>query len=70
MVTGLRFDVFHSIRKKRNNKNSLKNNGIVYAFLFLLIIVHGTYVLAWNNLLSKQSTSVKLPNEDEKRAIR
>ena len=70
MITGLRYDVFHSIRKKRDDKNPLKNIDIIYAFLFLLIIVHGTYVLVWNNLLSKQSTSIKLPNEDEKRTIR
>ena len=65
MITGLRYDVFHSIRNRRNHKNSLKNTDIIYAFLFLLIIVHGTCVLVWNNL-SKQSTSIKLPNEDEK----
>ena len=33
-------------------------------------IVYGTYVLVWNNLLSKQSTRIKLPNKDEKRTIR
>ena len=27
-------------------------------------------MLVWNNLLSKQSTSTKLPNKDEKRTIR
>ena len=27
-------------------------------------------MLVWNNLLSKQSTSIKLPNKDEKRTIR
>ena len=56
--------------KRSLNKNSLENIDIIYAFLFLLIIVHGTYVLVWNNLLSKQSTIIKLPNEDEKRTIR
>ena len=70
MITGLRYDAFHSIRKKFNDKDSLKNIDIIYAFLFSLIIVHGTYVLVWNNLLSKQPTRIKLPNEDEKRTIR
>ena len=36
---------------------------IVYAFLLSLIIVHGTYVLVLNNSSSKQSTSIKLPDE-------
>ena len=49
----LRCDAFHSTRKNRSNKNYLKNIDIIYAFLFLLFIFHGTYVLAWNNLLSK-----------------
>ena len=70
MITGLRYDAFHSICKKFNNKDSLKNNDIIYAFLFSLIIVYGTYVLVWNNLLSKQSMRIKLPNKDEKRTIR
>ena len=65
----LRCHAFHSICKKRSNENYLKNIDIIYAFLFLLFIVHGTYVLVWNNLLSKQSTSIKLPNKDEKRTI-
>ena len=43
MITGLRYDAFHSIRKKFNDKDSLKNIDIIYAFLFSLIIVHGTY---------------------------
>ena len=70
MITGLRYAAFHSIRKKFNDKDSLKNIDIIYAFLFSLTIVHGTYVLVWNNLLSKQPTRIKLPNEDEKRTIR
>ena len=70
MITGLRYDAFHSICKKFNDKDSLKNNDIIYVFLFSFIIVYGTYVLVWNNLLSKQSTRIKLPNEDEKRTIR
>ena len=70
MITGLRYDAFHSIRKKRMNKDSLKNIDLIYAFLFLLIIVHGPCVLVSNNLLSKESTRIKLRNEDEKRAIR
>ena len=45
MITGLRYDAFHSIRKKFNDKDSLKNIDIIYAFLFSHIIVHGTYVL-------------------------
>ena len=39
MITGLRYDAFHSTRKKRNDKDFLKNIDIVYAFLFSLIIV-------------------------------
>ena len=70
ITTGLRNHAFHSICKKRNNKNSIKNIDIIYSILFSLIIVHGTYVLVWNVLLSKQSTSIKLPNEDEKRTMR
>ena len=70
MITGLRYDAFHSIHKKFDDKDSLKNIDIIYAFLFSLIIVHGTYVLVWNNLLSKQPTRIKLPNEDEKITIR
>ena len=70
MITGLRYDAFHSIRKKRNDENYHKNINIIYTFLFSLIIVHGTYVLVWNNLLSTQPTSIKLPNEDEKKTIR
>ena len=62
--------MFFTVSVKNNNKNSLKNIDIIYAFLFLLVIVLGTYVLVWNNVLSKQSTSIKLPNEDEKRTIR
>ena len=65
-VTGLRYDAFHSIRKKHNDEYSVKN----IAFLFSLIIVHRTYVLVWNSLLNKQSTSIKLPNENERRTIR
>ena len=64
------YDAFHSIRKKHNRKNSLKNIDIIYAFLFSLMIIHETYVLVWNDLLSKQSTSIKLSNEDEKRTVR
>ena len=45
MITGLRYDAFHIIRKKFNDKDSLKNIDIIYAFLFSHIIVHGTYVL-------------------------
>ena len=56
--------------KKCNNKNSLKNIDMIYAFLFSLVVVHGTYVLVGNNLLSKQLTSIKLPNEGENRTIR
>ena len=70
MITGLRYDAFHIIHKKRNDKNYHKNIDIIYAFSFSLIIVHGTYVLVWNNLLSKQPTSIKLRNEDEKKTIR
>ena len=66
----LRCDAFHSTRKNHSNKNYLKNIDIIYAFLFLLFIFHGTYVLVWNNLLSKQSTSIELPSKDEKRTIR
>ena len=62
MITGLTYDAFHSIRKNRNEKNYLRNIDIIYAFLFLLIMGHRTYVLVWNNLLSKQSTSIKLPD--------
>ena len=69
MITGLRYDAFHSIRKKRRDEISLRNIDIIYPVLFSLIIVYGTYVLVWNNLLSKQSTSIELPNEDEKRTI-
>ena len=70
MITGLRCDAFHSIYKKCNDENSLKNINIIYAFSFSLITVHVAYMLVWNNLLSKQSTNIKLPNEDEKRTIR
>ena len=70
MIFGLRDDAFYSIHKKHNHKNYLKNIDLIYAFLFSLIIVHGTYVLVWNSLSSKQSISIKLPNEDEKRTIR
>ena len=69
MITGLRYDAFHSIRKKRRDEISLRNSDIIYPVLFSLIIVYGTYVLVWNNLLSKQSTSIELPNEDEKRTM-
>ena len=31
MITGLRYDAFHSIRKKLNYKNSLKNIDIIYS---------------------------------------
>ena len=51
MITGLRYDVFHSTRKKRNNKDSIKNIDMIDAFLFSLIIVHGTYVLGWEDQL-------------------
>ena len=70
MISGLRNHAFHSICKKCNNKNSIKNIDIIYSILFSLIIVHGTYVLVWNVLLIKQSTSIKLSNEDEKRTMR
>ena len=70
MISDLRYNAFHSICKKHNDKNSHKNIDINYAFLFSLIVVYGTYVLVWNNWLSKQPTSIKLPNEDEKRTIR
>ena len=39
MITGLRYDAFHSIPEKRNDKDFLKNIDIIYAFLFSLIIV-------------------------------
>ena len=45
MITGQRYDAFHSIRKKRSDENSLKNNDTIYSILVSLIIVHGTYVL-------------------------
>ena len=70
MITGLRNHAFHGICKKGNNKNFVKNIDIIYSILFLLIIVHGTYVFVWNVLLSKQSTIIKSPNEDEKRTRR
>ena len=63
MITSFRHNSFHSICEKRNDKNSLKNIDIVYAFLLSLIIVHGTYVLVLNNSSSKQLTSIKLPDE-------
>ena len=31
MITSLGYDAFHSIRKKLNNKNSLKNIDIIYS---------------------------------------
>ena len=37
MITSLRYDAFHSIRKKHNDKSSLKNIDIIYAFLFLFM---------------------------------
>ena len=69
MITGLRYDAFHSIHKKCRDEISLRNIDIIYPVLFSLIIVYGTYVLVWNNLLSKQSTSIESPNEDEKRTM-
>ena len=48
MITGMM--LFTVSVKNFNNKNYLKNIKIIFAFLFLLIVGHGTYVLVWNNL--------------------
>ena len=62
--------MFFTVSVKNVSIKILSKNRHIYAFLFLLIIVPGTCELVWNNLLSKQSSSIKLPNEHEKRTIR